>query len=640
LGTTGYLSAGTTTLISSPFLDTTLQSTVRGLGTTGYLSAGTTTLISSPVLDSTLQSTVRGLGTFGFISTASLVSTTIGLVDHAELQSTVASLGNLGYISSTQLASTLQSTVRGLGTIGYLSSYLSSFNFLSAGIFLTSSIAANVVSTNSLFANNLIARSTTISSLYVSNLRVVQGYISTLSIDELQIGDGTGWTDTGPLRATYISSLQENTGSLYATTVYVGNTSTLNQIRFWGLQGNYNNTILAEVSTGTAVGAQEFLVFKGSSASDRIRFQTTGDIRFEPQVAAREFSTATALATPTMILQSNLVGLNTAAPVALLDVRGTAFATTVSTQQLFLSSLNGIAFSNLISSAVLDSTLQSTVRGLGTFGYLSAGTTTLISSPLLDTTLRSTVAGLATFGYLSSATTLVSTPYYNTTLQSTLTGLATLGYVSSQSLQSTMVGMNTSFTTSSLVVSSITFGTDFGFLNLGNLQTDVLSSLRIFTSTIQIDAGIYLYDKQLTGYGNITLSNNTLYVNGNAITGGGGGGGVAGDYSTAITSTTIGLGTLGYISTISGGGGGSGDVTSTNLTSTTLGLGTLGYKSTLSANIEFTTISTALVTTSTITFIDLLTPARYDVYAQNSFLYYGSSIIGGAKTATPQFITF
>jgi hypothetical protein len=190
-----------------------------------------------------------------------------------------------------------------------------------------------------------------------------------------------------------------------------------------------------------------------------------------------------------------------------------------------------------------------------------------------------------------------------------------------------MIGLNTSFTTASLTVSSISFGNDFGFLNLGNLQTDVLSSQRIFTSTINVDGSIFLYDKQLTGYGNITLSNQTLYINGNPITSGGGGGGSGDVTSTNLTSTTLGLGTLGYIS-------------SAQLLSTVSGLGTFGYKSTLSANIEFTTVSTALVTTSTITFIDLLTPARYDVYAQNSFLYYGSSIIGGAKTATPQFITF
>lgn len=158
----------------------------------------------------------------------------------------------------------------------------------------------------------------------------------------------------------------------------------------------------------------------------------------------------------------------------------------------------------------------------------------------------------------------------NQGLPSTIDGLATFGYISSPSLQSTVVGMNRSFTTSSLTVSSISFGNDFGFLNLGNLQTDVLSSQRIFTSTINVDGSIFLYDKQLTGYGNITLSNNTLYVNGVQIQGGGGGGSGGGDFSTAITSTTLGLGNLGYISSTQ---------LASSFRSTVAGLGTAGFLS-------------------------------------------------------------
>jgi hypothetical protein len=285
---------------------------------------------------------------------------------------------------------------------------------------------------------------------------------------------------------------------LYATTIYVGNTSTLNQIRFWGLQGNYNNTILAEVSTGTAVGAQEFLVFKGSSASDRIRMQTTGDIRFEPQVAAREFSTATALATPTMILQSNVVGIATATPVATLDVRGIAFATTFSSPQIFLSSLNGIRFQAFVSTSVLESTLQSTVRGLGTVGYISsvAGVdlNNLVSTPLLESSLQSTVKGLGTIGYLSSLnlSNLVSTPFLNTAL----------------------ISINQSYT--------------------GNLSV-----------------------------------------------------------ATLIAPT---------------------------------------------ANILFA--STGRTSVSSLSFLDPTTPALYDMYANDSYLYFGSNVIGGGSVAKPQFITF
>jgi hypothetical protein len=399
--------------------------------------------------------------------------------------------------------------------------------------------------TNTFFANALVARSTNLSSVYISSLTAVTGYVSSLTTDSLTIGDGNGWIDFGAARAVIFSSVQTNTGSLYATTAYIGNTSTLNQIRYWGLFGNYNNTILAEVSTGSAVGAQEFLVFKGSSTSDRIRFQTTGDIRFEPQVAAREFSTATALAVPTLILQSNLVGINNAAPTTTLDVTGTIRGQIVSTLALNLSSINGLAytvasFSNLVSTAFLDTTLRSTIGNLGQV-YLSSAAT-LVSTPFLDTTLRSTIGNLGQ-RYLSSASNLVSTPFLDTTLLSTLNGLGTLNYLSSATLQSTVLGFNANFTTSSLTVSSISFGNTFGFLNFGDVQTDTLSAVRIFTSTIQVDGSLLMYDKQLTTYGNITLSNSGLYINGTPV-GGGGGGITAGN----LTSTVEGLGTVNYIS--------------------------------------------------------------------------------------------
>ena len=390
LGNLGYLSTvSLSNLVSTSLLESSLQSTVRGLGNLGYLSTvSLSNLVSTSLLESSLQSTVRGLGTIGYISSATSVSlsnlVSIGLLD-STLQSTV-----FGLVDHLEL----RSTVVGLGTFGYISSLP---RFLSTNAMFTSSLVASTISTtNILFTNALVSRSTNLSSVYISDLQAVKGYISSLSIDELLLGTGDGWTDTGPLRATYISSLQENTGSLYANTIFLGGTSTLNQIRYWGLFGNYNNTILAEVSTGTAVGAQEFLVFKGSSASDRIRFQTTGDIRFEPQVAAREFSTATALATPTLIMQSNLVGIATATPVATLDVRGSVFGTTISTQQLFTSSFvaTTISTSILFTSSFVGTSLSTNIFFTNALVARSTNLSSVYISSLTGVT-----------GYISSLTT-------------------------------------------------------------------------------------------------------------------------------------------------------------------------------------------------------------------------------------------
>jgi hypothetical protein len=200
-----------------------------------------------------------------------------------------------------------------------------------------------------------------------------------------------------------------------------------------------------------------------------------------------------------------------------------------------------------------------------------------------------------------------------------------------------MIGINTNFTTSSLTVSSISFGNDFGFLNLGDVQTDTLSSVRIFTSTIQVVGAVALYDKQLTTYGAITLSNGSLYVNGVIIQGGGGGGG--GDFSTAITSTSLGLGTLGYLSSAL-------NLVSTPFLNTTLISINQAYTGNLSVNTliaptgNFIFASTGRTTVSTLSFFDATSARLVDMRTNDSYLYFSTKVIGGASVAQPQFITF
>lgn len=58
-------------------------------------------------------------------------------------------------------------------------------------------------------------------------------------------------------------------GNARMSNMYLGTNSTLITQQFDGLFGAYNNTVLAEISTGG--GTQELLVFKGSSVSDRVR---------------------------------------------------------------------------------------------------------------------------------------------------------------------------------------------------------------------------------------------------------------------------------------------------------------------------------------------------------------------------------
>jgi hypothetical protein len=312
-------------LVSTTYLDTQLASTVRGLGTSGYVSS-VSGVVSTPnlinlVSTQNLVNLVSTQNLLNLISSPNLISTTAGLeryissfIDPAELASSIRpfiSIPNLlGLVSTTFLDTQLASTVRGLGTAGYLST-----------------IPTNL-STTAFFVSSILASTMTTSSLQVQSLT---------------IGTGTGWVNLGPLQTVAISSIQANTNALYANTSFFGTTSSVTALQFYGLFGNYNNTVLAEVSTGA--GTQEFLMFKGSSSSDRVRVQTTGDFVVETGVSARLFNSNTTQtlsnATPSFIVNSSSnVGIQTnpAAGVA-LDVAGTGRFVTLSSLTLFASSI-------------------------------------------------------------------------------------------------------------------------------------------------------------------------------------------------------------------------------------------------------------------------------------------------------------
>jgi hypothetical protein len=196
--------------------------------------------------------------------------------------------------------------------------------------------------------------------MVLSTLIVAAGMtVSTLAVNQLTVGDGNGWLQIGAIQTVAISSIQANTGILYATSTLFGAVSSQTVLQFYGLQGNYNNTAIAEVSTGA--GTQELLLFRGSSISDRIRVTTTGDIRFEPGAAQSLYGVGpnAALSVPTMLLRSNLVGIGTSSPTTLLDVAGIGRFQTLSSLATATSSL--IAYSISTSAAIVSSLLGQNV---------------------------------------------------------------------------------------------------------------------------------------------------------------------------------------------------------------------------------------------------------------------------------------
>jgi len=125
-------------------------------------------------------------------------------------------------------------------------------------------------------------------------------------------------------------------GGSTLSSLFVGSSSNANFIKFWGNSGEYNNTVIAQQSTGG--GASELLFFEGSSINDQFRFQTTGSIRFEAGVSQpRNYLTANQVTTPTMFINaSSNVGIGTSNPQYTLDVTGTGrFTTLLSTTNLY-----------------------------------------------------------------------------------------------------------------------------------------------------------------------------------------------------------------------------------------------------------------------------------------------------------------
>ena len=374
LGTAGYISApqllstvaglGTARYISAPQLISTvtgqsrsLVSTVEGLGTASYISSSQ--LISSSAGQQFLLiSTTGGLGTAGYISASQLYSTVAGIdangigggITTGQLLSTTRGLGTTGYISSYQLFSTveginiagignaitknqLQSTTAGLGTASYVST---STLYAIVGTqvrFPTIKIPSILiqdwstpVSTVALFTSN--------TSNYYNN--TITNYSSFIFSTVVGLGT-TGYASTTLVYIPNISTQAvlpfpiiginplSTVSAAFGTfsTLTTTNTFIGNSLYFYGFNGTYDRTVLAErlISTQT----QEFFIFKGSNAGENIRLQASGNIIFETAVKPSLYLDATTQSTPTMLITpSRRIGVNCNVPSYTLDISGSA----------------------------------------------------------------------------------------------------------------------------------------------------------------------------------------------------------------------------------------------------------------------------------------------------------------------------
>jgi hypothetical protein len=352
--------------VQVPVINSTIALDVGGTGR--FLTLSTLALnlssINGQTFGAPINSTVQGLGSAGYVSTAQLVSTTVGLVDHAELTSTVQGLGTLGYISTasggtpaalpsiiSSFSLLTSSAVISSATIGIMSSLITTASTVTANTVTASTVTTNAlnlgtnpswiltspIQTLGLSTNTLWADQT-----YINTGTVTTGNFSTMTTNALTLGTGATWIQTAPLLTTIVSTIVLYANQPFFDTVNVGSVSTMNSLEFAGLYNAYNNTVMAEISTGA--GTQELLVFKGSSASDRVRVQTTGNFVVETGVSARLFNSNTTQTlsnlTPAFIITtSSNVGIQTATPGATLDVAGTGRFQTLSSLALFASSI-------------------------------------------------------------------------------------------------------------------------------------------------------------------------------------------------------------------------------------------------------------------------------------------------------------
>jgi hypothetical protein len=420
-----------------------------------------------------------------------------------------------------------------------------STNRIFANQSFTSSMNTNALFTSTLSANTFYANTGFFSSFTTSTFSTAFINIEAAKISSIQFYEGDGFTRIQDIQASNMSTINLWASTLLTNTVvasnlYLGQIPTQTPIQFYGLRGNYTNTVIAEQST--SISTQELLLFKGSSVADQVRIQTTGVFRLETGVSSRLWPVAPQEAIPRLLVDTqgnfnfnsgelyldavnNRVGINCNAPLFDLDITGTVRAQSSIFQSTFTSSLiANFAFVSSLTVSSITFVNTSTVRAQllqtntlefstinGTNMNLSTG---FVSSLLFVSSLSATIAYVSTFSAHAASTLRLSTG----TLFAAETSMSTLR-------ASTMIGAN--MTTQDLVTSSIEFYNGDGFFFVTDIQTSNLSTIAAYTSSLTAN-NIVAYEgistqriltSSITSR-TITLNNSTpiftLEVNGNA----------------------------------------------------------------------------------------------------------------------------
>ena len=519
------------------------------------------------------------LGVGGILTAASNITQTGGTTVLAGLSVTTISTN---FIVASNISVASMSTTYGFFSTISTGSVFG--RFIGDGSSLTNLPIARISSTLSTLAFFT-------SSISTANITSPQGYISSLVVDSLAFSFSNSFIVMGDIITTSVSTIQTFTSSLTTNNLRVGTVSSLSYISFPGLQQGYAQTAIAEQSTGT--GLQELLVFRGSSASDRIRMQTTGSIVFEPGVSARVFPSVLSNITPAMIINSSSnVGIGTAAPGVALDVVGAGRFTAVSTNTL---STNQVNSSNICNAGFLSNN--------GVFSNITAGA-------FFQNTSNTGTLGLG--GILTTVSNITQTG--GTT---TLAGLS-VNTISTNQVNSSNI-CNAGFLSNNGVFSNITAGAFFqntsntGTLGLGGILTTVSNITQTGGTTTLAGLSVNTISTNQVNSSNICnagfLSNNGVFSN---LTAG------------AFFQNTSNTGTLGVAGILTAAS----NITQTGGTTVLAGLSvTTISTNTINANMgRFTGISTTTISTNTLTVGGTLY-GRLPISTNNTTLTNPASII-------------
>jgi len=402
--------------------------------------------------------------------------------------------GNSSFFSSLYVST--QTTTSTLNT-----------NNISTSIIVTSTLTTNNLSTPWIFTNFI-----TTSSIAASTVTAPLLQSQNLNVSSIQLYTYNGYTRMGDLATSNISTVGLFASSLQTFGVQtnllrVGLTPNQNALRFYGLFGNFNNTVIMEQSTSGLT--QELLLFKGSSISDQVRIQTTGSFRVETGVAPRLYpNNMNQVTNPSLVIDNagnlsmnasngfvytianNFVGINlpgvNPTPAYTLDVNGTIRSLSIITSTALISSsvtLLGYVSSFSVSSMTV--VPASTVTAQLIMTNISYASTLSATSSIMSTMIVSSLLTTSTFYAVQSFMSTLAVSTVTSLVESTNTLFANTGNFNM--MRTSTVSTNFAFT-QQLTTSSLNFYNGPGFVFIPDIQASNLSTIAMYTSSIKTNA--------------------------------------------------------------------------------------------------------------------------------------------------------